>query len=359
MSCESIKFLSGFYDLAGNKFALPVKEGSPAEETAEIMNALECKIDKVEEATADNFLALKADGSIKDSGKRASDFADAAATSTSLANKQDKLTSFTAGNFVKVKSDGTLEDSGKNASDFMPATPIDTTPTANSDNLVTSGGIKTALNGKAAINHSHNVSDITGMDKIQDGDNLIEISGDDTNGEINIKLMSEGDEGEGEDQDFSINADDLYNILYPDDSPRQSSSKLITSGAVFSALSALSSELGGKLDAVPELEVHFDVSGGALVKVSDETEYDDVLSEAVAGVYKWVPIFIGIYDSNEDAYTKFMGTARIGGLTDNITHQLYEIDVDIYVGSYTIHLVKTVSTSTITVSTDRLTSLLS
>lgn len=129
--------------------------------------------------------------------------------------------------------------------------------------------------------------------------------------------------------------------------------------ADISALSALSSELSGKLDAVPELEVHFDVSGGALVKVSDETEYDDVFSEAVAGIVKWVPIFIGIYDSNEDDYTKFMGIARISGLTDNITLQLYEIDVDIYVGSYTIHLVKTVSTSTITVSTDRLTSLLS
>lgn len=225
-------------------------------------------------------------------------------------------------------------------------------------------GLQEALNGKAAINHSHNVSDITGMDtalksKIQDGDNLIEISGDDTDGEIHIKLMSEGDEGEGEDNDFYIGVDDLYNTFHPSTTPTQDSSKLITSGAVFSALSALSSELGGKLDAVPELEVHFDVSGGALVKVSDDTEYDDILGEAVAGNNKWVPIFIGIYDSNEDAYTKFIGTARIGGLTDNITHQLYEIDVDIYVGSYTIHLVKTVSTSTITVSTDRLTSLLS
>lgn len=105
-------------------------------------------------------------------------------------------------------------------------------------------GLQDALDGKAAINHSHNVSEITGMDtalksKIQDGDNLIEISGDDTDGEIHIKLMSEGDEGEGEDNDFYIGVDDLYNIFHPSTTPTRGSSKLITSGAVFSALSAL------------------------------------------------------------------------------------------------------------------------
>ena len=102
-------------------------------------------------------------------------------------------------------------------------------------------GLQEALDGKAAVNHSHNVSDITGMDtalksKIQDGDNLIEISGDDTDGEIHINLMSEGDEGEGEDNDFYLDADDLNNVFHPTTTPTPGSSKLITSGGVHAAL---------------------------------------------------------------------------------------------------------------------------
>ena len=43
------------------------------------------------------------------------------AIANAVANKLAKLTSFTTGNFVRVKSDGTLEDSGKKASDFADA----------------------------------------------------------------------------------------------------------------------------------------------------------------------------------------------------------------------------------------------
>ena len=105
-------------------------------------------------------------------------------------------------------------------------------------------GLQEALNGKAAANHTHNVSEITGMDtalksKIQDGDNLIEISGDDTDGEIIINLRSEGDEGEGEDNEFYIGVDKLNNILHPTATPTQGSSKLITSGGVYAALAGL------------------------------------------------------------------------------------------------------------------------
>lgn len=83
------------------------------------------------------------------------------AIANAVANKLTKLTTFTTGNFVKVKSDGTLEDSGKKASDFADAAAtatalagkqntltFDSTPTANSTNPVTSGGIKTALDAK-------------------------------------------------------------------------------------------------------------------------------------------------------------------------------------------------------------------
>ena len=68
-----------------------------------------------------------------------------------LAGKIAKLTSFTTGNFVKVKADGTLEDSGKSASDFQTPLTFDSTPTANSTNPVTSGGVKAALNDKLSI----------------------------------------------------------------------------------------------------------------------------------------------------------------------------------------------------------------
>lgn len=121
-------------------------------------------------------------------------------------------------------------------------------------------GLQDALDGKAAINHSHNVSEIIGMDtalksKIQDGDNLIEISGDDTDGEIHVKLMSEGDEGEGEDNDFYIGVDDLYNTFHPSTTPTQGSSKLITSGGVYAALAGLFPRIVSTLPAASDAAV--------------------------------------------------------------------------------------------------------
>ena len=68
--------------------------------------------------------------------------------STALAAKMPKVTNHTTGNFPKQKADGTLEDSGKGPNDFMPMMTVDSTPTESSQNLVTSGGVKTALDGK-------------------------------------------------------------------------------------------------------------------------------------------------------------------------------------------------------------------
>ena len=62
--------------------------------------------------------------------------------------KASKVSGAVSGHFAGLDSNGDLTDSGKKASDFMPATTIDSTPTANSTNLVTSGGVKTALDGK-------------------------------------------------------------------------------------------------------------------------------------------------------------------------------------------------------------------
>ena len=95
-----------------------------------------------------------------------------------LAAKLAKLTSFTAGNFVKVKSDGTLEDSGKKASDFADAAAtatalagkqatltFDSTPTANSTNPVTSGGVFSELAKKLS---KVEVTDLDDLSEITD-----------------------------------------------------------------------------------------------------------------------------------------------------------------------------------------------
>ena len=132
----------------------PVNHTHEQSEVNGLISALAAKLAKLTSFTTGNFVKVKSDGTLEDSGKKASDFADAAATATALDAKQDtltfddiptsgsnnpvksggilaaisnavanklaKLTSFTTGNFVKVKADGTLEDSGKSASDFAP-----------------------------------------------------------------------------------------------------------------------------------------------------------------------------------------------------------------------------------------------
>lgn len=64
--------------------------------------------------------------------------------------KASKVSGAVSGHFAGLDSNGDLTDSGKKASDFMPSTTIDNTPTANSTNLVTSGGVYSALLGKAS-----------------------------------------------------------------------------------------------------------------------------------------------------------------------------------------------------------------
>lgn len=74
--------------------------------------------------------------------------ADAATTDTKINGKISRVPTATNGNIAEFDDDGNIKDSGKKTSDFMPAMTIDDTPTENSDNLVTSGGVKAALDGK-------------------------------------------------------------------------------------------------------------------------------------------------------------------------------------------------------------------
>ena len=87
---------------------------------SQLTRELEGKADKVSGATANNFVSLDANGNIKDSGKKPSDFL----TSADIENKADKVSGATANNFAGLDSNGNLKDSGKKASDFLTASDI-------------------------------------------------------------------------------------------------------------------------------------------------------------------------------------------------------------------------------------------
>lgn len=98
------------------------------------------KADKVTNATSGNFAGLDGNGNLTDSGSKASDFLQ---RSQGVAN---------AGKVVKVNDSGYLE-----------LTAFDSTPTASSNNPVTSGGVKTALDAIRSwvINQSISTSTMT------------------------------------------------------------------------------------------------------------------------------------------------------------------------------------------------------
>ena len=74
------------------------------------------KADKVSGGTADNFAALDANGNLKDSGKKASDFL---TNHQDISGKADKVQNGTENNFAALDANGNLKDSGKKASDFL------------------------------------------------------------------------------------------------------------------------------------------------------------------------------------------------------------------------------------------------
>ena len=78
----------------------------------------EGKAEKPSSPTAGHFAALDSSGNLKDSGKKASDFADKDHTH---AGKADKVSHATAGHFAGLDSSGNLTDSGKKPGDFANA----------------------------------------------------------------------------------------------------------------------------------------------------------------------------------------------------------------------------------------------
>lgn len=220
----------------------------------------------------------------------------------------------TTDNLASFDAEGNLQDSGKKPADF-------------------------ALTG-----HSHSA--------IVDASTESSISIDE--GIINIVIEGEGSGGETD-----INANNIGNlhralqdpVKNSDPDSAYSNSKLITAAAVLHKLS-------GKLDSPDEsLMVKFDVSGGALTLVPDTTEYNNIFGLVTHGVTT-VTTFVGIYNSDDDVYTQFIGVVYVKGYYSNIDGTLEKIFVTIYVGGYTIHLNKDVLSGTITVSMDSFAALL-
>lgn len=86
---------------------------------------LEPKVDKVSGATENNFATFNANGGIKDSEKKASDFA-----TSDQGKKADTalqpVSGATENNFAAFDSSGKIFDSGKKASDFASASEVTT-----------------------------------------------------------------------------------------------------------------------------------------------------------------------------------------------------------------------------------------
>lgn len=178
---------------------------------------------------------------------------------------------------------------------------------------------------------------------------------------IDEGIISIAIEGEGSGGETEINGDNIGNlhralqdpVKNSDPDSAYSNNKLITAAAVLNKLS-------GKLDNPDErLMVKFDVSGGALTLVSDTTEYNNIFGLVTPSVTKTVTTFVGIYNSDDDVYTRFLGVVSVNGQYSNVGDgTLLEINVTIYVGGYTIYLNKNVSSGTITVSMDSFAALL-
>ena len=114
---------------------------SAAQDATAALTALASKADKVTNATSGNFAGLDATGNLTDSGKGATDFTGKTFDGTSEEWAALSVTQKAeyAGGLVLIKND--------NANAML----IDNVPTANSNNLVKSGGVYTALQDKMPL----------------------------------------------------------------------------------------------------------------------------------------------------------------------------------------------------------------
>jgi hypothetical protein len=77
--------------------------------------------------------------------------AEIAASGGDVSGKADKVQSATNGDFAGLDANGNLTDSGHKHSDYMAAMTVDSAPTSGSNNLVSSGGVYSALDDKCDL----------------------------------------------------------------------------------------------------------------------------------------------------------------------------------------------------------------
>jgi hypothetical protein len=161
--------------------------------------------------------------------------------------KADKVENATAGNLASLDEEGNLQDSGK---------AIDLSPTANSANLVTSGGVKAALDGKRQIRQD---------DPDTLGHAIVSATAND--GDVYIMLSVREDDDIKYVRVTHDNMPNLQRALEDPDTeqPTEDSNKLVTSGAVKAAIDEVNLSLSSKEDAIPLI---------GLQQASDETNWE-------------------------------------------------------------------------------------
>lgn len=212
----------------------------------------------------------------------------------------------------------------------------DNTPTENSDKLVTSGGVKTALDGKAPANYVPLKIERT----TPEGTSRVLVDGEEI--EFFIEDVTGDDPREAT---AALNFSKMPNFARalrdPDNTPTEDSDNLIKSGAVYDALAekANNSDLDGKLEKVVNEGIVFDVSNNALALKSDTTIYDSLFRE---GNYTF-PVEIAVYDSVEDENVPFVGFCKTN--FDGTT-----LSSRVFIGERVIVLHKVKATGVVTLS---------
>lgn len=185
--------------------------------------------------------------------------ADASSTDTKINGKISRVPTATNGNIAEFDDDGNIKDSGKKTSDFMLAMTVDSTPTADSANLVTSGGVAAALEGKMDKMTVDSTPTADSANLVTSGgvkgalsqkadkrliDNTVSGAGrafiqlgTDDETEIYVE-MQVAKNGVTENADITVdNIPNLQRALQtPDSTPTANSDKLVTSGGVKAAL---------------------------------------------------------------------------------------------------------------------------
>ena len=248
----------------------PVNHTHSASEVEGLVSALAAKAAKVSGATNNNLAALDANGDLKDSGHGVTDSVSYGSSSlitsggvhTALQGKADKnKISETAENgaYAMVEAETTdkgqltigLKDAGDSSTDYTSLTKAnignlkralldpDRTPTLNSNKLVTSGGVKAALDNKSSIGNAYMDSKVE-VEVKHIGDDEYDQATVIGGNRIFLGVGTDAEDGEA-----IIDANNIINLqralLDPDTTPTANSNKLVTSGGVKAAL-------GGKAD---------------------------------------------------------------------------------------------------------------